>query len=249
MKGCHRRRQLSVAGFTLSELLVAMTLSLGLIAGAVHVYVLTAQASHTLEAVATLEEQLTFALQAMTADVRLAGYSHPAAAPAPATCGGNDVSTWVNNTGQTVTAAEGAYDLPCPPHHRHLPGTDTLTVRHHDPHSTAAVLQAHGWYIDDRSSLPGQPSLRRLTRLDDGAMQVQEIIPGIDDLQVRFVVDADNDGVADGVTATATATGRISGVLVSLRARSAIREAGYGTDGYRRITVERLIALRNAPPE
>ncbi len=244
----HRRRQRGrpsapqTCGFTLSELLVAMALSAALLAGAVHVYVISAQANRTLEAIATLEEQLTFALQALSADLRNAGYTRPEPAPPlTATCQGNDASAWAT-AAPAITAADGSYDLPCPPFGSHVADTDTLSVRMHAPDTDEIVHAAHGWYIDRRSSATGQPSLRRLTLLPDGSMQVQEIIPGIEDLQLSFVADTDDDGSADSIS---TAAARALAVIVTLRVRAAVREPGYGTDGYRRRTATRLIALRN----
>ncbi|MGH8494520.1 MAG: PilW family protein, partial [Gammaproteobacteria bacterium] len=59
-------------------------------------------------------------------------------------------------------------------------------------------LVAHGYYISkDSTGAAGRPSLRRKALTGGPAVTDEEIIPGVEDLQVQFGVDTDIDGVAN----------------------------------------------------
>ena len=59
-------------------------------------------------------------------------------------------------------------------------------------------LVVNGYYVSRDSTLGvGIPSLRVHTLLADGTVQDQEIIPGVEDLQVQFGVDTDTVGTDD----------------------------------------------------
>jgi len=66
------------------------------------------------------------------------------------------------------------------------------------PLSETRRLLVHAYYIS-RSSSEGAnfPALRRKRLVAGPAVQDEEIIPGIDDLQVQYGVDGDHDGSAD----------------------------------------------------
>lgn len=125
---------------------------------------------------------------------------------------------------------------------------------------------------------PGLPALRIKQISTDGAAPIvddQEVIRGVEDLQVEFGVDPgediDGDGVGDivnGVTTryvapnnlTATQQGQISAVRLWVRVRAEDPEAGFvnnrtysyagvnftPNDGYRRVLMSRTVFLRNA---
>jgi type IV pilus assembly protein PilW len=65
-----------------------------------------------------------------------------------------------------------------------------------DPPPATAThdLQVHAYYVDDRSSVGGLPSLRRMALVPGGLMQDEEIIPGVENMQVQLGVDTDEDG-------------------------------------------------------
>lgn len=237
-------------GFSLTELLVAMALSLSITAGALHVFGIALNGWRTVEAAASLEENLSFALQAIEADLLLAGYrgeSHlpGPAEPAAARCRGRNVSAWALAIDRPLEALNSPAALPCPAFASMQSGSDALIVRHHDANSETLVLQTHGWYIDRESSLPGQPSLRRHTLMLNGTVQNQEIVPGIENLQIMLGIDRDGDRLVDAYVEPAGSGDPVLTVRVEIRARATVRENGIGGDGFRRMTAQRTIFLRN----
>ncbi len=56
-------------------------------------------------------------------------------------------------------------------------------------------LLVNGFYVDRTSALPGVPSLRVKTLLTDGTIQDQEVVAGVEDLQVQLGVDTDAAGM------------------------------------------------------
>lgn len=66
------------------------------------------------------------------------------------------------------------------------------------PPTDTRRLLVHAYYVSsDSSEGAGFPSLRRKRLVAGPAIQDEEIIPGIDDLQVQYGIDADGDGSAD----------------------------------------------------
>ncbi|WP_187408420.1 PilW family protein [Saccharophagus sp. K07] len=55
---------------------------------------------------------------------------------------------------------------------------------------------ASGYFVGESPTLPGQPSLQRVI-YDNGALTREELALGVEDLQVRYGVDTDNDGAPD----------------------------------------------------
>jgi type IV pilus assembly protein PilW len=133
------------------------------------------------------------------------------------------------------------------------------------------------YYVSNQSTFDsGQPALRRYT-LVRGVMQDQEIIPGIENMQVTFGIDANGNNLVDRYVDGAhpdlgKPDHRILSVRLWLLARAEINEAGQGyrdrrtyrppdndrgtitpTDDndyppeYRRASLTQTIWLRNAP--
>jgi type IV pilus assembly protein PilW len=53
-----------------------------------------------------------------------------------------------------------------------------------------------GYFIGESTTAPGQPSLQRIM-YDDGALARQELALGVEDLQILYGVDTNNDGAPD----------------------------------------------------
>jgi type IV pilus assembly protein PilW len=276
----------------LTELMIAISLSMLLVAGALKLLVHARAALNTAESLATLEERAAFALAALEEDLLVAGFwglhADSTLLSVPGSlyvhCASRDVSGWALQLNVPVVADNDGFALPCPPNSTAMSGTDTLTLRHASPTTTearAATIQlqtrqsggtlfsngtlpstdpdmriydlnVHAWYIDERSSEGDLPALRRYALVNGGLMQNQEIMPGVEDLQVMFGIDRDADGVIDGfVEPGSEAGGDIRAVRLWLLLRSTRLEPGFidtefGTnDGYRRISVERTVWLRN----
>ena len=136
--------------------------------------------------------------------------------------------------------------------------------------SETRPLVAHGYYVDQASEQdPGMPSLRR-KQLDfvGGAPAITdlEIVPGVEDLQIEFGADLDNDQNADYFVQPGTAIpagDQIVAVRVWLLVRAEQREVGFvdnrtydyasrtgvaayaPADDFRRVLFSKTVALRN----
>jgi type IV pilus assembly protein PilW len=278
------------------ELMVATTLSMLLVAGALKLLAQGQASLNTAENLVALEERAAFVLALLEDDVRLAGYwglhseGHRLSVPdaIEVHCRGREVSDWALRPEQPVASSNGVYDLPCPPGNEAMPGTDTLTVRHasaaaveprpatiqietdhlsgslletgtptnFSPSAHTHNMQVHAWYIDRSSSEQGLPALRRYALVHGRIMQDQEIMPGIEDLQVWLGVDTDDNGITDAFVEPDAADGNtIRSIRLYLRLLAPQWEPGnidtyFGTwlgsqDGRRRLEVDRTIVLRN----
>jgi type IV pilus assembly protein PilW len=125
-----------------------------------------------------------------------------------------------------------------------------------DPDLPVHDVNVHAWYVDEHSSEGNLPALRRYALVNNGLMQNQEIMPGVEDLQILLGVDRDADGVIDGFVEPGNeAGGNILAIRLWLLLRSMLPEHGHNdpefgpADGsensYRRISAERTIRLRN----
>ena len=125
-------------------------------------------------------------------------------------------------------------------------------------------VQVHSWYVNKSSSEQGLPALYRYTLVSGGLLQNQEIMPGVENLQVTLGVDRDADGMIDGFIDPGTAPdARILAVRLWILLRTAQPEPAHIDNGpwysidsattaplrphdhYRRTTAERIIWLRN----
>ena len=125
-------------------------------------------------------------------------------------------------------------------------------------------LLTHAYYVRPYTFAVGDglPSLRRIALADGPALVHEEIISGIEDLQVQFGVDDNGDGAVnryvDPDTAIA-ASARIRALRVWIMARSAQAETGFTdtntydyanvsvtpNNGFRRMLLSGTIQLRN----
>lgn len=131
------------------------------------------------------------------------------------------------------------------------------------PRADTRRLMVHAYYVSPDSSIgTGYPSLRRKTLITGPAFQDEEIIPGVEDLQVQFGVDVNDDRNADVFVnpGAVPAGGLIVAVRVWLRVRAqdidvahvdtqpyvyADRNQSAFNDQYRRLVVMQTIQLRN----
>lgn len=133
----------------------------------------------------------------------------------------------------------------------------------------------NAYYVSDQSSFdPGQPALRQLTLVRNGVMRDEEVIPGVENLQVQYGIDADGDGnverYVDGDDPVMAGEPRIAAVRLWLLVATPAEDASFrdpdvyqpldgdlaeirpGTDDdyparARRLTVTKTIHLRNQP--
>lgn len=236
-----RTRVLSIRlarGTTLVELLVSLVIGLVLAGGMVYAYLQASDGQRATDGLAQLQEAAQVALDAVEADVRLAGFygqvsdADRIAVPAglQVRCDGHDASDWVLDLARSVDADNEGYDLPCRARwNTPRADSDVIVVRHANPARALPVagqvqlvarpgsgqlvadgtavatppdnlhdLEVHAWYVNDQASFDGdRPSLRHLVLSRTGStpvMEDEEIIPGVENLQVLFGVDSDGDG-------------------------------------------------------
>lgn len=145
---------------------------------------------------------------------------------------------------------------------------DVLPAGLTGPGSETRALIVHSYYVDDDSDeRPGTPSLRR-KRLwfdpatDSPVVEDQQVISGIEDMQVQLGVDINDDQGADYYADPAAlgAGETIVAVRLWLLARAEQAEVGFTdgrtysyadragyapADGFRRMLVSKTIQLRN----
>ena len=129
-------------------------------------------------------------------------------------------------------------------------------------------LLVHAYYVSPGSSeSPELPSLRRKRLVAGPSVQDEEILPGVEDLQVQYGVDADGDLAVDRyVDADALgADDRVMAARIWLRVRAAERDRSWDDRtrytyanqdellpaqerAFRRLVVSRTVQLRNARP-
>lgn len=145
------------------------------------------------------------------------------------------------------------------------------------PNAEVRNLVVRAYYIDrDSVGRPGLPALRRFNLVAGPSIDPspEEIMPGIEDLQVQFGVDpgsdTDGDGIADVYTGVTTRyvnpdspllnTALVTAVRVWILVRAETPEVGFAdnriynygdvanyqpNDGIRRLLVSRTIQVRN----
>lgn len=255
-------------GVSLIELLVAMTISLILLGGALTVYMKGRDTFSTMETTARLQETARYALSVIEQDMRMAGYlglmSRPdlvtnlAGPLTDATGGPKALAGCADDWATTLAPAIGGWDqsdayglnINCPPFNdKWKATTDGLIVRRASadripqnaadlkafanrvligtsrtagqvfvgdalgtipagyatsdpvgapPLAETRQLLVHAYYVsEDSSEGTGFPSLRRKRLVAGPAVQDEEVVPGVEDLQVQYGVDTDEDRNAD----------------------------------------------------
>lgn len=237
---------------TLVELMIAMSIGLFLIAGAITVYLQGRATFRVNETVARLQENARYVFSVIEPDIRMAqfwglrtqsyaienraGPNDAASGLSPAgDCGVN----WTVNLDQSVEATNNNYGFTCGAYGTAVATADTLTIRRAATETSVpaantlhvqttrgdnsalfmgAALPAgfvasssetrelivNGYYVSQNSSLDTAgnpvPSLRRKFLRNGGAgpnIVDEEILPGVEDLQIEFGIDTDLAGTAN----------------------------------------------------
>jgi type IV pilus assembly protein PilW len=232
-------------GLTLVELMIAMTIGLFLMAGAVQVYVVSRNTFDVYQTSARLEETARYAMSIIEPDVRMANYygfqkgqvgftgaASQTAAVAAALAGASATTCGNNFSVDLNTFLEGrndAYALGCGPFAGGaVTSADTLTVRRAAttpsavpagttgplrvcvtgsastpiqlvnnagacvaaPNGTVADLVVDSYYVAQNSTqAAGVPALRQWSLTPTPDFVDNEIISGVEDLQVQFGIE------------------------------------------------------------
>ena len=318
-------------GVSLIELMIAMTIGLILMIGAVTVYSKARDAYASIQVTARLQESAQYAMALLESDLRMAGYLGLMSRPelvsnlnqtlvdpalAAVSLSGGCAANWATDLDNFVTGWDNAY-LPsgCASYGTRKDGTDSIVVRRASanrlplaslgpsashvlvvtsrtsgqvfvgnangdvpagfvptdtpsapPFTDVREMLVHGYYVSqDSTAQAGFPSLRRKRLVAGPAVQDEEIMPGVEDLQVQYGVDVDGDRNADRfVNANSlTAGDLIVAVRVWLRIRARERDVAWSdTQTYtyanqnqsvpsterqfRRLVVSKTFQLRNA---
>jgi type IV pilus assembly protein PilW len=144
------------------------------------------------------------------------------------------------------------------------PGYATSDVVGEPPLADTRALLVHAYYISANSSIAiGFPALRRKTLVTGPDVSDEEVVAGVEDLQVQFGVDTNGDANVDTfVNPGAVPAGALPlCARVWLRVRAQDRDNAYRDDrsftyadqavaatgdAYRRLVVMKTIQLRNA---
>jgi type IV pilus assembly protein PilW len=137
------------------------------------------------------------------------------------------------------------------------------------PASQSRALEARAYYVSSQSTLRNDvPSLRRkrfanVNAAGGNVMVDEEIVPGVEDMQVRFGIDTNADTNVDQYVAPGAvpANAQVISATIWLRVRAEDADVGhrdetayqYGgmaaavtpNDNYRRIVVSKTIQIRN----
>jgi type IV pilus assembly protein PilW len=244
-----------IAGITLVELMVALAIGSFLMIGAVTVFMQSRTTFRISEAVARLQENGRFVLDAIEPNIRMSHYwgltsrtgkiqgrATPAdpVPPGLAVGGQNCGNNWAINLNEEVGGTNNAYGWACAANGGAQANADTLVVRRVSedpvvpqagtmyvqsarfqdgqifvgavvppgflpaPLSQTHQLMVDGYYVSPTSTLstPGNnvPSLRVKTLIGGAggpSIQDQEVLPGVEDMQVQFGVDTDLDGAVN----------------------------------------------------
>lgn len=132
-----------------------------------------------------------------------------------------------------------------------------------DPSSNNHELHAYAYYISNFTDAAGDgiPSLRRVALVNGPALQNQNLLSGVADLQVQFGVDVDGDTVVDtyvnpsaGLDPTTVFAAKIWLLMRSDDTQNITKEKTYtlagtevtrGGDGFRYFMVSSVVNLRN----
>jgi type IV pilus assembly protein PilW len=191
-----RRRQY---GLTLVEIMVAITISLLLLAGVIQIF-LSNKASHGLQnGMGRLQEDVRAAMDVLDLNIGMAGYTTGTTA-INAINTANTLNNSTENSSLGFTAASGK-------------ASDVIEINYTS--ATDCLGQATGGTATDRYYLSGT----NLMCLGSGSATAGIIAEGIENMQILYGEDSDDDGIANRyINATNIAANPIVSVRIALLA-------------------------------
>jgi type IV pilus assembly protein PilW len=146
-------------GFSLVEMMVAMTIGLVLVGAGIAVYANSRAAYTVNESISRLQETARYALDEITRDLRLAGYwglnSSAALVSGNLPDANNDCAPqWYTNLSNRVQGSDGVNTgyAPCIPAATYQAGTDILAMRFVDPTPVVTLVSNTPYLRSNRNS-------------------------------------------------------------------------------------------------
>lgn len=170
-------------GLTLIEIMIALLIGVFLLGGVINIFINSQQTYRMQEGLSRLQENGRFAMDFITRDVRMSGYwgcLNPSAVDV-------DIAGTDNNGAGTVDSVDD--------------GTDTLTLRgafSQIPVGVCgtAVNTAAAYYTDASSTISYRINNIVLQRTDAAGV-FQDLIEGVENMQILYGVDTDADFTAN----------------------------------------------------
>jgi len=164
-------------GFTLVEIMVAITLSLILLAGVMQIFLGSKTTYNLQNGLGRLQENARFALDIMAQNIGMAGYT-TSLTPIIAFNNANTAENTTENTDLGFTTTSGQ-------------ASDTIEVNYES--ATDCLGNATGGTATDRYFIDGT----NLMCLGNGDATAGVLAEGIENLQILYGQDTDADGVAN----------------------------------------------------
>ena len=213
----------SQEGLSLIELMIAITLSIFITAAMISLFVNSKQNYRLNENMSRLQENARFAMAFLARDIRMADYRTCVTADRRA-----DAIAGTNDTG--------------------LNSSDTVTVIWQTNDCLASVASDSTIIYSIRNGSSGAPALFRF-RSDGVNTELVELVEGIENLQILYGEDTDNDDVPNYYVDSASITNMAQAVSVRLTVVARTLETNLTTGGGR-ITrnFTSTVTLRNRLP-
>lgn len=202
-----RNGQMRQSGLTLVELLIAMTLGLLILLAVASVYLGSRQTYRMQEENARLQETGRYALEVLGRSIRQAGFwNMPISPVATATAFGGTPITGTNGAAAAPDTVTVQYDYL--PGDRDCEGTDPSGLAVPPPFTTDA------YRLDAVSSELECDGV-------DAGNAFQPLVSDVEDVQILYGIDTNNDQSVDGYTATPANWNQVFSARVCVQARSA----------------------------
>jgi type IV pilus assembly protein PilW len=168
-------------GFSIVEIMIAMLIGSFLTGGLIQMFITTKNTNKLQDAVSRLQENGRFAIEAITQDTRMADYFMECSTA------NNDAAaiTGTNNDNNSTNYI--------------LDGTDTITLRQTTGTCDNRITNIFTYFV--RLGISNQPGLYKTTIVQQNGIVIStatdELIEGIENLQLLYGVDTDAPVVTD----------------------------------------------------
>ncbi|OAI21156.1 hypothetical protein A1359_19775 [Methylomonas lenta] len=226
-------RQRRQQGMTLIEIMIALVIGAFLLGGVLQIFVNSKQTYRMQENLSRMQENGRFAMEFLEHDLRMAGFW---GCLAPSSPNNTDVAG-TNNDNSSADIDDG---------------TDTITVRGAFVQTTtgncgSTVDTTASYYTHATSTIGYRIKTSVLERTDNGG-NYQDLIEGIEDMQILYGADTDTNGTPDYYVEAGTVgldMAQVVSVRINLTARTLENNLTSTGDGRLRRNFTSTIAIRN----